>query len=172
MPELFFHRWLTLETQADLTTADLVGVHADLAVGFETARPAAGGTYRFPETDRARVLLPLSYPHLGALRLEVAPEPEGTAPMRVWLALDDEELGAFELTRGQRELEVPVRRPHQGITVLRLATEGGALGLARIEVRDRTPHPSVAQARRNAHLRQRRIAWRREHGLPVPSAPR
>ncbi|GAB4217412.1 MAG: hypothetical protein OHK0013_44860 [Sandaracinaceae bacterium] len=172
MPELFFHRWLTLETQDDLTTADLVGAHADLAVGFEPARPAAGGTYRFLEDDAARVFLPLSYPHLGGLRLEIAPELEGTEPMHVWLALDDEELGTFALARGQGTLEVPVRRPHQGITVLRLVTEGGTLGLARIEIRDRTPHPSVAQARRNARLRQRRIAWRREHGLPVPPAAR
>ena len=37
-PELFFHRWLTLEAQADLTTADLVGVHSELCVGFDICR--------------------------------------------------------------------------------------------------------------------------------------
>jgi hypothetical protein len=165
MPELFFHRWLTLETQADLTTADLLGAHEELALDFGPARATPRGSARFPEGDEPRVLLPISYPHLGALRVEVAAEPEGPEPVRVSFTLDDEELGTFEVEPSDERVEVPVHAPHQGITVLRVRTEGGTVGLSRVELRDRTPHPSVAQARRNARLRARRLAWRREHGL-------
>jgi hypothetical protein len=165
MPELFFHRWLTLETQRDLTTLDLIGPHAELAIGFDPAAPTASGTYRLPVRDRARVLIPVSYPYIGSLRLDVDAAPDGAGPVDVWMALDDEVLGTFHVHDGQRQLSVPVTRPHQGIVELRMVFANGTLGLARIEIRDRDPHPSLAQARRNARLRARRVAWRIEQGL-------
>ncbi len=161
MPELFFHRWLTLEAQPDLTTLDLVGAHGALAVGFN----AEQGGYRFPRGRDARVLVPISYPYVGALALAVSARPERGRAVSVELALDDEALGTFSVPEGPTELRVPVREPHQGIVELRISLHDGTLGLARIELLDRDPAPSVAQARRNALLRERRIAWRIARGL-------
>lgn len=169
MPELFFHRWLTLETQGDLVTADLVGAHDTLAIGFDAVTTTPRGAFRFPTADGARVLLPISYPYVGGLTLQIEPVPDAPdQPMHVWLALDDEVLGTFLVRRGQTSLEVPVAAPHQGIVELRMRLAEGTMGLARVEIRDRTPHPRIAQARRNARLRARRVAWRIEHGLAEP----
>lgn len=170
MPELFFHRWLTLETQRDLTSLDLSGQHALLAIGFDDAVQTDHGSFRTPTHGGGRVLVPISYPYIGSVRLEVDAHPdvldaERHGSVSVWLALDDEVLGTFQVRRGQAHLDVPVARPHEGIVELRLAVAGGTLGIARLELRDRTPHPQIAQARRNARLRARRIAWRIERGL-------
>lgn len=167
-PELFFHRWLTLETQRDLTTLDLNGPLASLAIGFDP--PTEPGGHRRTGRDGGRVLLPLSYPHVGALRLDVEASPSGREPVDVWLALDDEVLGTFHVPAGRSRLLVPVARPHEGIVELRLALANGTLGISRIEVLDREPHPSVAQARRNARLRARRVAWRIARGLAPADA--
>jgi hypothetical protein len=170
MPELFFHRWLTLETQRDLTTLDLVGPHAALAIDFDDALAGPRGTFRFPRRHGGRVLIPISYPYVGSLRLSVDAIPEsldagGLGVVDVWLALDDEVLGTFHVRAGQAQLNVPVERPHEGIVELRMAVANGTLGIARIEIRDRDPHPEIAQTRRNARLRARRVAWRVERGL-------
>ncbi len=169
MPELFFHRWLTLETQADLVTADLVGAHDALAIGFDAVTTTPRGAFRFPTGDGGRVLLPISYPYVGGLSLTVDPAPTSPSePLHVWLALDDEVLGTFEVRQGQTSLDVPVAAPHQGIVELRMRLEGGTMGLSRVQILDRSPHPSIAQARRNARLRARRVAWRIERGLAEP----
>ncbi len=175
MPELFFHRWLTLETQRDLTTLDLVGPHAALAIDFDDPVQTSHGAFRTPTRRGGRVLIPLSYPHVGALTLEVdaipeAVDDEGHGIVDVWLALDDEVLGTFHVRRGQAQLHVPVARPHEGIVELRIAVANGTLGLSQIEIRDRDPHPQIAQARRNARLRARRVAWRIERGLAPEGA--
>ncbi|MFO0715082.1 MAG: hypothetical protein U0353_34915, partial [Sandaracinus sp.] len=160
-PELFFHRWLTLEAQADLTTADLVGVHSELCVGFDPPQ----GRFRQPSSDHARVLLPISYPYVGGLRLRVSGRPSGPTPVRLRLALDDEDLGVLDVPAGESVLDVPVARPHEGIVELSLAMEDGYVDLATIQLRDRDPSPAIAQARRNRRLRARRDAWRQAHGL-------
>lgn len=163
MPELFFHRWLTLDAQPDLTTADLVGRHAELAVGFDP--PRAGDAFRSPTGDRARVLLPVSYPFIGALRLRLEGRPDGVEPVRLSLALDEESLGEHEVRRGESVLEVRIARPHEGLVTLYLAMERGRIGLASVEFVDRSPPPREAQARHNRRLRARRDAWRRARGL-------
>jgi hypothetical protein len=160
-PELFFHRWLTLEAQPDLTTADLTGRHAELCIGFDPVE----GRYRRPSSTEARVLLPISYPYVGSLRIAANGRPSGAEPVLLRLALGDEPLGEHPVTAGEQVLEVPVRAPHSGIVELTLSMDRGHVDVATLELRDRSPAPSVAQARRNQRIRARRDAWRRERGL-------
>jgi hypothetical protein len=111
------------------------------------------------------VLVPISYPYVGSLRLAVFAR---GSEVQAHFFLDEEDLGTHPIDEGRSFLALPVRAPHQGITELRVVVEEGELGLSEIELRDRTPAPSEAQARRNAMLRERRIAWRAAHGLYVP----
>jgi hypothetical protein len=163
-PEFFFHRWLTLEAQADLTTLDIVDAHPALALGFTSRETTPEGTYRFVSGE-GRVLLPISYPYVGSLRLAVFAR---GSEVQAHFFLDEEDLGTHPVSQGGSLITLPVRAPHQGITELRVVVDEGELGLSEIELRDRTPAPSEAQARRNAMLRERRIAWRAAHGLYVP----
>jgi hypothetical protein len=160
-PQLFFHRWLTLEAQPDLTTADLVGAHAPLCIGFDPV----DGRYRQASSEAARVLLPISYPYVGSMRIRVNGRPRGEAPVVLHLALDDESLGAHGVAAGEQVIDIPVARPHSGIVELRLSMEGGYVDLATVQLRDRDPAPAERQARRNRRIRERRAQWRADHGL-------
>ena len=166
MPEFFFHRWLTLEAQTDTTVLDIVDAHPAFAIGFTSRETTPTGTFRFV-SDAGRILVPISYPYIGALRIDVHAR-GGEGRVRASFFLDDEDLGTHEVANGSSTLDLPVRAPHQGINELSVRVEGGEIGIASITFIDRNPAPSEAQARRNAQLRARRIAWRVAHGLAVP----
>ncbi|MCX7807910.1 MAG: hypothetical protein N2515_04830 [Deltaproteobacteria bacterium] len=163
MPEFFFHRWLTLEAQPDLIEADFIGAHAPLAVDF--AHPVDG--WRAPLQNPARIFLPVSYPFIGAIKLRLRSRPAlGQKDVLLKAYLDEEFLGELRVEEGIHAVDFRVRKPHDGILVLRLETQEGQVEISALRFLDREPTPFEVQARRNARIRARRLAWRKERGLP------
>lgn len=169
--ELFLHDWLTLRRRPEDGTLDFVGRHEELLVGFDAEPRTVGGQRaRGLVGEHGRVLVPISWPEIGALRFEVVRPPDATGPVHVWLSLDGEDLGTFRVDAAQRALRAPVHQPHQGITELRMRVVGGWLGFSEMEILDPVPTPQQREAPHLRELAARRRAWRAErHGAPAGS---
>jgi hypothetical protein len=168
-PELFFHHWLTMEQSGFDWTFDAVDRHAELLAGFDaTAVSVAGRRVRLSSGEWAHGVIPLSWPALGALDLEVAVPEDDADGVDVWIALGDEDLGSHHVPAGRSLLHVPTSGlyEHDGLQALRLRVLGGRLGLAQIQLRDPSPSPAERQRAINLANLTRRRAWREARRAP------
>jgi hypothetical protein len=166
-PELFFHHWLTMEQSGFDWTFDATDRHAALLAGFdETPVSVAGRRVRLSRGEWAHGVIPMSWPTLGAMDLEVAVPEEDADGVDVWIALGDEDLGSHHVPAGRSTLRVPTSGlyAHDGLQPLRLRILGGRLGLAQILLRDPSPSPAERQRVINLANLTRRRAWREARG--------
>jgi hypothetical protein len=158
--ELFIHDWLSLRRRPEDGTFDFVDRHSELLVGFsEDVRTVRGRRTRVPTGEYARVIIPISWPEIGELRMEVARSEQAERATHVWFALDDEDLGTFRVEPDAHEIRVPVRRGHQGICELRMRVVGDWIGFSKMELLDPRPTPQVREAPHLAEVAARRRAW-------------
>jgi hypothetical protein len=168
-PELFFHHWLTMEQSGFDWTFDAVDRHAALLAGFDaTPVSISGRRVRLSSGEWAHGVIPLSWPALGALDLEVAVPEEDADGVDVWIALGDEDLGSHHVRSGRSTLHVPTSglHDHDGLEALRLRVLGGRFGLAQILLRDPSPSPAERQRAINLANLTRRRAWREARRAP------
>ncbi|AKF05896.1 Hypothetical protein DB32_003045 [Sandaracinus amylolyticus] len=171
--ELFLHDWLTLRRRPEDATFDFVERHQELLVGFEEdVRTVRGRRVRGVRAQYARMIVPISWPEIGAMRFTVARPDDATGPVHVWLAIDDEDLGSFRIDPDERELRVPVRGEHQGIVEIRMRVVGGWVGFGTLEFLDVHPTPQEREAPHLREVAERRRAWRAaRHAEPTAESP-
>lgn len=161
-PELFFHHWLTMEQSGFDWTFDALDRHAELLAGFDrTPVMVAGRRVRLSSGEWAHGVIPLSWPTLGAMDLEVAVPEEDADGVDVWVALGDEDLGSYHVPPGASTLHVETSGfwSHDGFQRLRMRIVGGRLGLSEIQLRDPSPSPAERQRVINLANLTRRRAW-------------
>jgi hypothetical protein len=162
-PELFFHHWLTMEGAGFEWRFDAIGAHAELVSGFvETPISIDGRRVRMSTGEYAHGVIPMGWPELGALELEVAVPPTDADGVDLWVSLGDEDLGSHHLGPGTTDLRIEASGsvPHDGMQRLRFRVLGGAFGLRAIDLLDPSPSPAERQREINVRALARRRAWR------------
>jgi Dolichyl-phosphate-mannose-protein mannosyltransferase len=155
-PGLFFHHWLNLTRPRDQSVFRFGGEEAVLLGGFENE---AQGGVRYLEGEFGRMVIPIAWPDVGALRFAVTRPADARTGAHLWVELDGEDLGTFRVSPGASTLEMPVYGRHEGICLIRLRASQ-RVGFRELEIVDPTPAPSVAEAEYLREVAARRRAFR------------
>lgn len=162
-PELFFHHWLTMERSGFDWRFDFLERHAELLTGFAPeVEPVGGRRVRMMTGEHARALVPIGWPSLGGLDLDVAVPPDDADGVHLWAEIDGEDMGSVHVRPGASRVRLRTSglSGHEGFCVLRLRVVGGRIGMATADLVDSEPAPSVLQAAHNRATLERRRAWR------------
>lgn len=157
--ELFYHDHQTLERREAESTLDLgAGWTEGYTVGTFQREPMRlnGRDVRLAAAGRARVLLPLHWPHLGAITLDVSPVGEG-ASAHVRCTLNGVACGRELVDQPRQTLrfEIPHGASFHGVNELVLSLDG-PVAFGRVQLFDPDPPPTIEQRKRNAELLERR----------------
>lgn len=172
-PELFFHHWLTMEGTGFSWRFDALEDHHDLLSGFD-AEPTTIGhrRVRLSSGEHAHGVIPIGWPTVGGLVLDVAVPEDDPDGVDVWVALGDEDLGSHHVEPGGSTLRIETSglEPHDGFQAIRFRILGGRLGIRAIELVDPDPSPAEIQREINGRVLARRRAWREtRHPAPAPT---
>lgn len=177
-PELFFHHWLTMERSGFDWRFDFNVRHAELLTGFEADVSNVGARrVRMMRGEYARALVPIGWPSLGGLDVDVAVPPDDTDGVNLWAEIDGEDLGTVWVPPGpsRARLRTGGWERHEGFCVLRLRVVGGRIGMSGADLVDPDPTPAELQAVRNRETLARRRAWRAawtaDEAAPREAAP-
>lgn len=157
--ELFYHDHQTLERRTFESTLELGAEWTEgYVAGSFQPHPARieGRDLRVAAAGRARVLLPLHWPHAGAITLEVSPIDPAARP-RVRASLNGIVLGTevVDEVRDTLRFEIPAGASVHGVNELALDLSGG-VGFGKLQIFDPEPPPTLEQRRRNTELLERR----------------
>jgi hypothetical protein len=157
--ELFYHDHQTLERREHESTLELgVDWTEGYTAGTFQREPTRlhGRDVRVAGAGRARVLLPLHWPDLGAITIDASPLHEDDPPT-VRCFLNGASCGQDVLDAARKTLrfEVPRGVSFHGINELVLELDEPA-AFGRLQLLDPSPPPSVEQRRRNDELLERR----------------
>lgn len=170
-PELFFHHWLTMDRSGFEWRFDALGNQRELLAGFEEAPVIVDGErVRMMQGEYAHGVIPMGWPTLGGMDLDVAVPLDDLDGVHLWIELGGEDLGSHYVPPGASTLHVETSGyvEHDGFQRLRLRVVGGRLGLSGIDLLDPTPSPATLQREINARTLARRRAWVESRRPPVP----
>jgi hypothetical protein len=173
-PELFFHHWLTMERAGGDWRFDVLEHHAALVAGFdEEPTSIEGRRVRMMSGEHAHGVIPMSWPTLGAIEIELAVPESDADGVALWVGLGDEDLGSHHVGPGASDLRIETSGivEHDGFQALRLRVLAGRVGLRAIDLLDPEPSPAELQRDVNARALARRRAWveaRRPASPPPP----